>query len=104
MKCWRLHFSLSQHSEGGADLLSLAAFTVHTLKRAGTHLQLGGLEKSQVKFLSQGNKCDVCVCIMTQAGFEPATLRLRIRAQTTWPPRPLPVDCRPQQGGALIGR
>jgi len=39
----RPHFSRGQHIEGGAHLLSLAALPSLTLKRAGTHLQLGEL-------------------------------------------------------------
>jgi len=38
-----LNFSRGQHIEGGAHLLSLAALNSMTLKRAGTHLQLGEL-------------------------------------------------------------
>jgi len=38
-----LSFSRGQHIEGDAHLLSLAALPSLTLKRAGTHLQLGDL-------------------------------------------------------------
>jgi len=36
-------FSRGQHIEGGAHLFSLSALPSWTLKRAGTHLQLGEL-------------------------------------------------------------
>jgi len=44
-----LNFSRGQHVEGGAHLLSLAALPSLTLKRTGTHLQLGELEPRRAK-------------------------------------------------------